>query len=270
MTDIEILIPTMGLRINGVERVLMPQREGVRYLVSWQRDGVDCPVPESLASRDDVRVVELEGKGVSRNRNNLILNAKAPLCFMADDDVVYHPDGFAAVVKLFEDDAQVDFATFCYHSDEYPKYYPSEEFVLPNYPKNYYVNGFEIAFRLESVKAVSALFDERYGLGAPVLQAAEELVWVEDACAKGLTGRFFPIVVTTHADATTCLTRMQNPGVIMAEGAYIMRHFRKQPWQLAPRMALKARRVNRQTRLGFFKILRLLLRGGEYEVKTAR
>ena len=46
---LEILICTIDDGINRVAEMLMPRREDVGYLVSWQlRDARDAQVPESL------------------------------------------------------------------------------------------------------------------------------------------------------------------------------------------------------------------------------
>ena len=96
--------------------MLMPRREDVGYLVSWQlRDARDAQVPESL-ERDDVRVVRLEGRGLSRNRNHAIDNAQGEICLIADDDLKYYACNLGKVIECFEHNQQLDFATFRYDS----------------------------------------------------------------------------------------------------------------------------------------------------------
>ena len=94
--------------------MLIPRREDVCYLVSWQLcDARDAQVPESL-ERDDVRVVRLEGRGLSRNRNHAIDNAQGEICLIADDDLEYYGCNLGRVIECFEHNQQLDIATFRY------------------------------------------------------------------------------------------------------------------------------------------------------------
>lgn len=111
MTTLDILICTLNEGINKVASVLLPQQEGVRYVVSWQQDGYQCDIPLALL-RSDVTVVTLPGRGLSRNRNNAIAHSTADICLIADDDVAYTPDAFRAVIDTFEGNPHLDVATF--------------------------------------------------------------------------------------------------------------------------------------------------------------
>ena len=67
---LEILISTLDDGINGVAAMLLPKREDIGYLVSWQHsEGKNIALPEELR-RDDVKICNLAGRGLSRNRNN--------------------------------------------------------------------------------------------------------------------------------------------------------------------------------------------------------
>ena len=88
---LDILISTIGTGVEAIPRMLLPERQGVRYVVSVQHT---CPasevtIPQELTSRPDVTVVLLPGKGLSRNRNNAISMASADICLIADDDCRY-------------------------------------------------------------------------------------------------------------------------------------------------------------------------------------
>ena len=174
---LEILICTINDGIGGVEKMLLARQEGLRYVVSWQQtDGVAREVPKALC-RDDVRVVTMAVGGLSLNRNNAMAHATGDVCVIADDDMTLCADGLRAVVEKFEQDPSLDIATFKYASDCSQKSYPDYEFDLRRFPSGYYVASIEIAFRRASVVG-KVLFDDHFGIGAPVLAAGEESVFL--------------------------------------------------------------------------------------------
>lgn len=260
MTTIDILICTLNEGINKVASVLLPQQEGVRYVVSWQQDGYQCDIPLALL-RSDVTVVTLPGSGLSRNRNNAIAHSTADICLIADDDVAYTPDAFRAVIDTFEGNPHLDVATFRSQSEFEKKQFPDYSFSLAKPAKGYYVTSFEIAFRRTSI-AGRLSFNELLGLGAPVLHAGEESVFIIEAARSGLNCRYFPITIVTHNHPTTGVNPVQTPGTIMAQGAYIHIAYRNCTAPL--RYVLKAWRMSRSTRTGFFRALYYIIKGAAY------
>jgi len=241
---LEILICTIDGKISGVGKMLLPPCEDVRYLVSWQQSDVkpNDAVPEEL-HRSDVRVVTLHGKGLSRNRNNALKYASGDICLIADDDLQFYLDGLREIIRKFSQNSMLDIATFCYSSKCFPKKYPGYEFDLCKFPKGYYVSSIEIAFRRTSVQC-RLWFDEHFGIGAPVLAAGEESVFMHDALCAGLNGRFFPIVIAKHDHPTTGERIATQKEVIMSNAAYLyvaLRH----DW-LLPRAILMAWRVHKK------------------------
>lgn len=217
---LEILICTLDDGINNIPAMLLEPREGISYLVSWQHsDGKDnITLPEEL-KRCDVKVLNLNGRGLSRNRNNCLNHASGDILLIADDDCSYTNSQLDTVVETFNRNPSLSLATFRMASKHNNKSYPEHEFNLAKPPKGYYVTSFEIALR--RVAAGHLHFDERFGLGAPVFQCCEEELFVEQAVEAGLECRFFPLTIVRHDDATTQLTRATSPNVLAARGAYL-------------------------------------------------
>ena len=254
---LEVLICTIDNGISQIPQLLLPHIDGVSYLVSWQHSTHDqITAPDELL-RDDVKVVHLQGRGLSRNRNSALRNATADICLIADDDCTYRPEYFASIINTFKNDTTLDLATFRMKHSYEGKAYPKHSFNLKHFERGYYVTSFEIAFRRTSVQG-KLEFNELFGLGAPVLQSGEENVFIIEALKQGLHCRYYPIIVVEHNHATTSSTRVGNPGVIMAEGAYIYIAY---PCTLLPRLILKAKRLNRSNHLGFFTNLKHLTAG---------
>lgn len=261
MLTLDVLICTYNEGVLGLEQMLLPPMEGVRYVVSWQQCHYTAAVPDWLI-RDDVTVSILKGQGLSRNRNNALAHSTADLCLIADDDLRYRPEYFSTITSAYEADPALDFATFEYTSPHEHKAYPSHSFQLSKMPKGYYVSSVEITFRRKAV-AGNISFNELLGLGAPVLHCGEESIFVADALRSGLNCRFFPKVVTELTKPGTSTTRLSDPGVVMAYGAELWYIHRDA--SVLPRCILKAWRISRQAHApGFLKSLRQILAGVKY------
>ncbi len=262
---LEILICTYNDRINSVANVLMQPMHNISYLVSWQQgEGYVAPqLPDALC-RDDVKVVTVQGKGLSANRNNAISNATGDICLIADDDLTYIPNHVAHIVEVFESHPSLDIATFRYDSRNYPKSYPSYSFDLRQPAKGYYISSVEIAFRRKSVKG-KVSFNTLFGANAPVLNSGEESVFILDALNEGLNGFYFPYVIARHDHATTSARDIDDVKYLMSQGAYIYLAYKDGSALL--RHALFAWRSCRNP-FKFPKTLRHVLQGAKYIKKN--
>lgn len=258
---LEILICTINDGINGIKKMLMPQEKDISYLISWQQteDFKNRNIPEEL-NRNDIRVFPIEGKGLSRNRNNAIANAKGDICLIADDDVKFNKNGLERMMETFTQNPSLDLATFKYESRSFPKYYPSEAFDLRYSPRFYHCSSIEMAFRRKSIQG-KILFNELFGLGAPVLGAGEEFVFIRDAMKENLNCRFFPISIVHHEAPSTAQGNGGNPSVIMARGVAI-RMQNPHTWPL--RYIVNARRISKSAKVNFKFAFKYLKEGGEY------
>lgn len=270
MLTLDVLIAThTPSGLQRVEAMQLPHLDGVRYIVSWQQHG-DAPVPESLADRPDMTVLRLGQNGLSHNRNNAIEASTADIYLIADDDLRYTPAQIEAVRRVFEENPDLDYASFMYvgHDGTSPKTYPSEECDLTKgLPKGFYQTSFEIAVRPRGL-AAKLRFPAAFGLGSPWLHAAEEEMFLLTARKLDLNCRFFPIVITTHSGPTTGRAVISDPLVIRAWGAYLYFAY---PLTYPARLWLKARRLSAAGQAPFFNALKELTHGaaiGMYKVNT--
>lgn len=238
-----------------VEAMNLPRIPRVSYLVSWQEPG-DSVVPGSLSGREDVRFITLDGLGLSRNRNNCLDNARGDILLIADDDLVFYPEGLEAILEVFEENPSLEYASFRYDSD-IPKCYPVEETGLEKLPKGFYQTSFEIAIRRDS-RAGNLRFNEDFGLGAKVFTAGEEELFLKKARINKLECRFFPITIAFHPGATTGVRSRLADGTILARGAVAAIEF---PLTSVLRIPLSAWRISRAGQCGFFRSLRLMTSG---------
>ncbi len=237
---LQLLICTIDGGIDNVVDLILPPQPGIGYVVSWQHSTADGhrDVPAPLL-RDDIQVFHLEGRGLSRNRNNCLRHASADVCLIGDDDCRYTVSGLQAVMDTFASHPDTDLATFVMQNPYCTKPYPTSAIDLRQRPRGYYPTSFEIAFRLQSVRGCLQ-FNEHFGLGAPLFHCCEEEIFVHDALSLGLRCHFYPITIVEHDHPTTDAARATTAGVLMGKGAYLYIGYRSKmllyPWPIAWRL----------------------------------
>lgn len=200
---LELLICTIDERMQRIESHLLPQRADVSYLISWQYTGLKPAIPEWAASREDVRVVLLEGWGLSRNRNNALVHAQGDILKICDDDETWDYGYFDKILDTYQQHPEYDVVHF--QIDGIDKEYPNPS-----------VASCEITMRRQSVGKMR--FDERFGLGSEQLMSGEEDVFLYDAHKMGLSICYEPCVVCEIHGITTG-DRYWEPRVLRSKGA---------------------------------------------------
>lgn len=184
---VDILICTIDEGILKVPQVLMSPRSDVRYVVSMQYTAAEKKewVPEVLKEREDVDLVFLEGKGLSRNRNNALAHAKGDVVVMADDDNRYKDAFIRNIVKAYETHPEADVICF-------------QALNMKGEPLHLYTTEYVCSVEMTWRKRVGVRFDERFGLGGKMFCAGEEQVWMKDAERAGYHILYMkhPIVMT--------------------------------------------------------------------------
>lgn len=240
--------------------MLLEPRDGISYLVSWQHsDDKETSLPKEL-ERDDVKVYNLSGRGLSRNRNNCIKHATADVCIISDDDCRFTHEKLQTVIDIYEKNPSVDISTFQFEGEGSNKFYPTESFDLSSFPKGFFISSIEITFRRKSIQG-TIKFNENFGLGAEVLHCGEEHIFIQEAISNGLICRFFPITIVKENDSTICVARDNDPGTLMAHGAIVQLYHSKSKYM---RIIIKAYRLWRNRNVPFFKALRHMNNGIKY------
>ncbi|MDE6263790.1 MAG: glycosyltransferase family 2 protein [Paramuribaculum sp.] len=255
MTTLDIAIvthtPQGGEKVG---RMLMPPMDGVRYVVSWQNHG-NAPMPSSLI-RSDVVVHRFDGKGVAANRNNALEHCTADIVLMGDDDLIYNKEGIARITEIFDGNPTLDLATFRCIAP-YPKKYPEKSVRLGRrLPENYNVGTVEIACRRQSVAALR--FCTELGKGSERFHSGEDEYFLYTAINRGLECRFFPIDICEHDHYSTGFDPHPSKDTLRGFGCIIALMY---PWTCIARIPLKAWRLFRSRRAGFFKALVALAEG---------
>ena len=219
---LSVLICTLNEGIKDVARILLPEREDVNYVVSFQYtdDSFLALIPHELTQRKDVFVSRLKGKGLSRNRNNALMHSKGDISLIADDDVRYKNEYFNVILSTFRENQNVDIALFKAktYDGAWMKEYPDYSYGYQEAPKGTYPCSCEIVMR-KSVYDGGIRFDERFGLGSDYLSSGEEDVLLEDALRKGLKIVYFPELIVETDCNTTGLRLLHDKRVQRSKGA---------------------------------------------------
>ena len=147
---------------------------------------------------ENVRVINIDEKGLSKSRNLAIRNASKKICLIADDDVVYFPNFDTEIITAFNQNSKASIITFNHQRigkkephNRSKKVYSHSQKTIEN------VCSIEIAFQLNAIKNSNICFDENFGLGS-YFETAEEYLFLRDAIKLKLNVIFSPFVIVSH------------------------------------------------------------------------
>lgn len=200
---LNILVSTIDKGISAVEGVLLSKREDVSYRISHQYTRPEFfGIPEGLV-REDILVSQIQGRGVTKSRNNAIRISDGDIGLFADDDVRYQNEWLDMVKKTFRENPQMDIAIFKIKTlPGEPEYrdFPQEEMAFSKAPS---VGTIQLAFRIRQIKEKGIHFDERFGAGQKLLIGSDEQIFLHDCIRSGLKVMYFPEYVVQHAFQST-------------------------------------------------------------------
>jgi len=227
---LEILICTVEEHLSRIFPMLLPESEGINYLVSCQYLENQPLLPDDLASRRDVRVIWQKGRGLSINRNNALRHAVNDILLVADDDEVFYPEGLAKIVETYAQNPDVDIALFKVNG--MGKRYPEHPFRFQqkNFSGAYSTASVEMTMRRRAVEDMS--FNTHFGLGSDYLAAGEEQVFLYDALEKGLNVSWFPVEIAETGPVTTGQRFLTDERVQRSKGATFCYLFGKRKAQM--------------------------------------
>lgn len=220
MLTIQFLISTLGERIAQAAKVLLPPVEGVSYVVVWQRNGIGSDaLPAELKEREDVSIVEDNGKGLARSRNIALENATADLLVITDDDNRYDTAAIELIRNAFEKHPTAGLIQFQALTMEGKplRNYPAFPYAYETRPRGTYFCSVELVMRR---KENLPRFDERFGLGAE-LGCGEEEVFVHEAVKRGVKMIYVPQPLVRTDGATTGGRFLTDANVQKAKGAVL-------------------------------------------------
>ena len=222
-----VIISTIDEGLRGVPQVMLPEEEGVKYVVVWQRTGIIETLKDTFVTeRGDVVLETMEGKGLCRSRNRGIEVAMGLLAdpledavfVIADDDERLEPGVFQKLRTFYQENSRLDVALMRVRTEDgWLKRYPAGRIDFRKRERWYYPSSVEMTFR-SRVAVMGLRFDERFGLGSERLCAGEEEVFLGEAVKKGLRVQIVPEVLASTSAQTTG-RRVLDVKVLRSKGA---------------------------------------------------
>ena len=222
------------------------------YLVINQ---ISRPASESTGNNARPKVFDYQETGLSRSRNRALQHADTDIGVIADDDVRHPDDAPVIIARAFAAHPRADIITFQARTPDgapFKKYPPRARRHSARSLMR--VSSWEIALRLESIRAAGLRFDERFGLGA-TFPTGEENIFLLDALRRGLNLRYVPQPIAIHP-AQSSGADFSHSDNIVAKGAAFRRMFGAASAPLACAFAYKKYRLSDLTCRQFYRHMR--------------
>lgn len=268
---INLLVATIDEGLKEVKGLLLEPRPDVRYIVAHQVSGASYrAIPEEL-KREDVTVIQQEGRGLARNRNQALRLADGDIALLADDDARYSKENLDVLKSVFGSNEGPDVA--CFKIATPPGEAQYKDYAAHSYDlrreSHHYTSSLEIAFRPAVIRANKIAFDERFGLGSELISSGEEAVFIYDCIRAGLKVEYFPHYVVTHPATSSVSTLGEySRERVLFKGAYDARRY---GWPAIPAAFIDTMKLRRRLKAaGITKsaYLRNRLRGAFYILTT--
>ena len=188
-------------------------------LIINQTQNLNFSCPHS----DNINLINVNEIGLSKSRNLAIENAKADICLLADDDIVYENNFESIILNAFNLNPCADIITFKMNDfkgnsfKEYP--------IIKKHNKKSlsFVNSVVIAFRRNSIISNKVFFDENFGLGS-TFQTADEYVFLRNALNLNLNIVFHNEVILSHP-VDSSGKYVASDRILFAKGALFYKYY---------------------------------------------
>ncbi len=205
---LEILLSTKERRdLSFLEGMFPSGESGFRLLIVNQSLKGNRIPQEGLPPH--IRVLNIEGEGLSRSRNFALKHAEGDILLLSDDDVRYFP-GFAEQIKRVHRDFPDGLIVFPM-KDPAGNYFGKHS-EKPVYLTDVrYVYSPQISMKRDFVLREKIRFDERFGLGA-AYPDAENYVLLMSLLRRGIRPLYAGGEAIVEHEAVTSSHRLHNPG----------------------------------------------------------
>lgn len=135
---------------------------------------------------NNIKFYSFSERGVGLSRNTALMRAKADICLIADDDIVYVDDYTNIVLQAFKECTQADVIIFNIKSkDGVRNRYRNLEYKRLRITNIFRYGAARIAVKTDSVKKSNIFFSLLFGGGAPY-SSGEDSLFLFECIRKGL------------------------------------------------------------------------------------
>ncbi|MEZ5013047.1 MAG: glycosyltransferase [Chitinophagales bacterium] len=182
---IETCISTLD---DGIHRIAADTflQEGFSLLIVHQvTQAADHSALYKRFTDKGIRIITLQGKGLSISRNAALENAQGDWLWICDDDVLPEKGTYLAMVNSIQNHRSADILTFRMHTPEGNDYkkYPADgtAYTLRSATR---ISSVEILISSRFLQQHTLRFDTAFGL-ASTYPSGEEYIFITDALRKG-------------------------------------------------------------------------------------
>lgn len=193
MNKIEVLVATMNQSNLSLAKEMNLQTNAV--IINQCKDILN---DEKIINGNKIRMYSYDERGLAKSRNRALRQARADICVIADDDVIY-VDGYEKVIlNAFRKIPDADIIIFNIKSlnPERPSIQLNKIEKI-NYMSFMKYGSCRIAFKRSSIDKYSIKFDELFGAGS-VYTSGEDTIFMND-CLKN------KLKIYTYPDTIACV-----------------------------------------------------------------
>ena len=188
-------------------------------LIINQTQNLNFSCPHS----DNINLINVNEIGLSKSRNLAIENAKADICLLADDDIVYENNFESIILNAFNLNPSADIITFKMNDFKGNSFKDYPTIKKHNKKSLSFVNSVVIAFRRNSIISNKVFFDENFGLGS-TFQTADEYVFLRNALNLNLNIVFHNEVILSHP-VDSSGKEVASDRILFAKGALFYKYY---------------------------------------------
>ena len=191
----------------------------IPILIINQTQNLNFSCPHS----DNINLINVNQIGLSKSRNLAIENAKADICLLADDDIVYENNFESIIINAFNLNPSADIITFKMNDFKGNSFKDYPIIKKHNKKSLSFVNSVVIAFRRNSIISNKVFFDENFGLGS-TFQTADEYVFLRNALNLNLNIVFHNEVILSHP-VDSSGKDVASDRILFAKGALFYKYY---------------------------------------------
>ena len=181
---------------------------------------------ERIVNGNKQRMISNTQRGLSKSRNELLLNMNGDIGILCDDDVIYEKDYEKTILRAFEELKDADIIAFNINrvNSKVSHRKPMTKIKKAPYNRNY--SSVQIAFKKESFYKNSLFFNINFGAGSKY-SSGEESLLLRLANKKKLKIYEYPKTIASVDDSTSTWFTGYDKKFFYDKGAWLQEAYPK-------------------------------------------
>lgn len=175
---------------------------------------------EIIVNGNKQRMISIVQKGLSKSRNELLLNMNGDIGILCDDDVVYEKEYEKIILRAFDELRDADIIIFNFNRKNSKIIHRKVMTKLRKAPKYKNYASVQICFKKDSFYKNNLFFNINFGSGSKYF-AGEESLLLREANKKKLKIYEYPATILTVDDSTSTWFNGYNREFFYNKGAWL-------------------------------------------------